>query len=81
MKSESEIAHIARSFGCSIEEAKTAEYLGDSVYATHDGYQVWLRTFNGIRVVDAIALEPTVLAELESYVEAFRSRPHQESAT
>lgn len=75
MKADSEIASIALAFGCSADEARTAEYLGDSVYATHDGCQIWLRTFNGISVSNSIALEPEVVAELESYVEAFRNRP------
>lgn len=39
------------------------DYLGDGVYAGHDGFQVWLATLQGSR----IALEPTVLAALNRY--------------
>ena len=43
------------------------EYLGDAVYASHDGYQVWLRTGDGNN--QRIALEPPVIAALVRYVE------------
>lgn len=38
-------------------------YLGDGVYAHHDGYQIWLTTQEGMR----IAIEPAVFAELHKY--------------
>ena len=43
------------------------EYLGDGVYASFDGYQIWLRTprENGDHT---IALEPEVLRALKEYV-------------
>lgn len=41
------------------------EYLGDSVYASFDGYQIWLSTLNGNR----IAIEPKVWANLLKYRE------------
>ena len=45
-------------------------YLGDSVYATFDGYNIWLFTDNGNgpnTPVDGIALEPAVLARLDAF--------------
>jgi hypothetical protein len=43
------------------------DYLGDSVYASYDGYQIWL----SLDTVDneLIALEPAVLKRLWEYVE------------
>lgn len=41
-----------------------AEYLGDAVYASFDGYQIWLYTTNGIYVTNKIALEPEVWGAL-----------------
>jgi hypothetical protein len=37
-------------------------YIGDGVYATFDGYQIWVQA-EGAR----IALEPTVMAALKQY--------------
>lgn len=45
------------------EELRDKDYLGDGVYAGHDGFQVWLWTQQG----DSIALEPAVLAKLNAY--------------
>ena len=42
-------------------------YLGDGVYASHDGYQVWLRTEVDTDRVYAIALDPSVMSALQSY--------------
>lgn len=46
-------------------------YLGDSVYASFDGYHVRLTTENGKPddPSNEIALEPQVLESLNSYVE------------
>lgn len=38
-------------------------YLGDGVYATFDGFQIWLNTQTG----DHIALEPSVFKSLIDY--------------
>lgn len=50
------------------------EYLGDGVYASFDGYQIWLKTQEG----NAIALEGPVLAALDRYraylTEFYKSR-------
>lgn len=48
------------------EDRERAEYLGDGVYATFDGYQVWLDT-RGQSPVNRIALEPEVLASLLAF--------------
>ena len=42
-------------------------YIGDGVYASFDGYYVWLDT-RAQEPVNRIALEPTVMAELERFV-------------
>lgn len=44
-------------------------YLGDSVYASFDGYHIWLTTENGYPddPRNKIALEPSVLGALISY--------------
>ena len=49
------------------------EYLGDGVYASFDGYQIWLRTEReaGWHV---IALEPPVWTALEGYMRRLRER-------
>lgn len=44
-------------------EAET--YLGDAVYASFDGYQIWLRTDDGGN--QRIALEPAVYQALRAY--------------
>ena len=43
------------------------EYLGDGVYAAHDGFGVWLTAENGLEATDAIYLEPEVLAALTRF--------------
>lgn len=43
-------------------------YLGDGVYASFDGYQIWLRTLEG----NSIALEPSVYHALIDYAERLR---------
>lgn len=48
------------------------EYLGDGVYASFDGYQVWLRTQRG--GVHEIALEPAVFHALTDYVERLKKK-------
>jgi len=49
-------------------------YLGDAVYATHDGYHIWITTEDGVSVTNKIALEPAVLAALDRYRGVSRSR-------
>ena len=43
-------------------------YLGDAVYASNDGYQVWLH-LNDHRSKALVALEPQVLMALFRYAE------------
>jgi hypothetical protein len=47
-------------------------YLGDGVYASHDGYQVWLAANDPDNHV--VALEPSVLIRLFAYVTALQNR-------
>lgn len=47
-------------------------YLGDAVYASFDGYQIWLRTGDGND--NRIALEPAVMHALIAYVGGLRQR-------
>jgi hypothetical protein len=42
-------------------------YLGDGVYASFDGYQIWLDT-RAQEPVNRIALEPAVYQRLTQYV-------------
>lgn len=44
------------------------KYLGDGVYVSFDGYQLWLTTEDGISVTNTIALEPSVYEALVQYV-------------
>ena len=44
------------------------EYLGDAVYASNDGYQVWLH-LNSHNEPALIALEPAVLLALIKYAQ------------
>lgn len=48
-------------------------YIGDGVYASFDGYQIWLRTDRD-GVQHRIALEPSVFNELVLYANALRRR-------
>jgi len=55
-----------------IGEDKT--YLGDAVYAEHDGFNIWLWTSDGITDSSKIALEPSVLDALIAYREQLLTR-------
>ena len=48
------------------------QYLGDGVYASFDGYQVWLAANHHTNLV--IALEPAVLDALTDYVKYVKSQ-------
>ncbi len=54
-----------------LDRLKTKTYLGDSVYAHHDGYHIILETINGDidSASNRIALEPPVLNALDKYRE------------
>ena len=45
----------------------TEMYLGDAVYASFDGYHLWLTTSDGITTTNKIALEPGVLNMLDMF--------------
>lgn len=44
-----------------------SQYLGDGVYASNDGYQIWLAANDPAN--DVIALEPSVLEALIAYAQ------------
>jgi len=46
-------------------------YLGDGVYATFDGYQIWLRT-ERYGMLHEIAVEPAVFLALNDFVRWLR---------
>lgn len=45
-------------------------YLGDAVYASFDGYQIKLRTTNGIETTNEIYLEPETFNNLVKWKRA-----------
>ena len=47
-------------------------YLGDGVYASYDGYQIWLDT-RAQEPVNRIALEPSVLSHLHQFEKDFEA--------
>jgi hypothetical protein len=47
-------------------------YLGDGLYASFDGYQIWLKASNGVDVTNAVALEPSVFQALLAYEKKLR---------
>ena len=53
-----------------IDERTDGRYIGDGVYASFDGYHVWLRTGEE----QQIALEPQVLWALDAYREALAKK-------
>jgi len=59
------------------EPAGNKTYLGDSVYAEHDGFHLILTTENGLGVSNTIFLEPIVLKNLDLYLKRMQemSRP------
>jgi hypothetical protein len=57
----------------------TEMYLGDAVYASFDGYHIWLRTSDGSRVTNEVALEPGVLETLDMFREQLKRPPEPTS--
>lgn len=43
------------------------QYIGDGVYASWDGYLIWLETSHGITITNRVALEPSVFVNLLEY--------------
>lgn len=56
------------------DEMQREAYIGDGVYATFDGWQVWIYTSNGVDKSKAIALEPAVLEALNKFADQFYRR-------
>jgi hypothetical protein len=44
------------------------EYLGDSVYASFNGFMITLTTENGLAPSNTIHLEPAVVTELMAFI-------------
>ena len=51
-------------------------YLGDAVYASFDGHQIWLRTGDGND--NRIALEPPVIDALFEYVRRLKAEAERQ---
>ena len=54
------------------DEPYESTYLGDGVYASHDGFQIWLAVNHHENNV--VALESEVLARLFEYVERLKEK-------
>lgn len=52
------------------------EYLGDGVYASFDGFQVWLRVPKSDGSEAFIALEPSVLNQLHAFERRIWPKTH-----
>jgi hypothetical protein len=55
-----------------MDETYATTYLGDGVYASFDGYQIWLAINHHENNV--VALEPSVFARLCQYVEMLKEK-------
>jgi predicted RNA-binding Zn-ribbon protein involved in translation (DUF1610 family) len=51
------------------------KYLGDGVYASFNGFQIWLKTSDSSRV--AIALEPEVFKSLVEYADEYFEKDNE----
>lgn len=51
---------------------RNAEYLGDGVYASTDGYHVIIAVSNGVYFSEPIYLEPSVLERLNEYAQKLK---------
>ena len=45
-----------------------SEYLGDGVYASYDGFGIWLTAEDGVEATDAIYFEPQILKSLQRFL-------------
>ena len=56
-------------------------YIGDGVYASHDGYQIILETSDGIQATNRIGLDDDTLEGIQKYrqyaLEFYRTGQHQ----
>jgi hypothetical protein len=57
-----------------VEGEMYQEYLEDGVYASFDGFQIWLRVDRDGRE-QSVALEPVTMAKLNSYAARVFARP------
>lgn len=57
-----------------MSRAPDETYLGDGVYASFDGYQIWLRIDNGSK----IALDASVFAALIRFQEGIQAASERE---
>lgn len=53
-------------------------YLGDGVYAHHDGYQIWLTTSDGFEALNQIALDTRVFNALLEYARSIQPKQDAE---
>lgn len=60
-------------------ELPREKYLGDAVYASYDGWHIWLRTGDGND--NKIALDPEVWASLQRFVAELQAGPGGTAAT
>ena len=59
------------------DEKYPSTYLGDGVYASSDGYSVWLAVNHHENNV--VALEPQVLDHLVQYVESLKEQQKEQT--
>lgn len=57
------------------------QYLGDSVYADFDGWQIQLTTENGDDPSNVIFLEPNTLKAFDAYREWLKKQLYQEKGS
>lgn len=60
-------------------ELKGSVYIGDAVFVSFDGYQIWLKTSNGLAVTNQIALPPDQIKGLFQFVESLRKESDDEN--
>lgn len=56
-------------------------YLGDGLYASYDGYQLWLRAPRGCGEDHRVALEPAVYRALLDFVASLKPEEGEVSGT
>jgi hypothetical protein len=57
-----------------MEPRRGETYLGDGVYCSFDGYQLWLRTADRAGTLQKVALEPNVYRALVRYAQDLGKR-------
>jgi hypothetical protein len=50
------------------EDPTKWRYLGDGLYATYDGYQLWLIAYNGIEILNRVALDEHTYAAMLDFI-------------